>query len=450
MLEKFNFKNVKWVENLHWRELEILNSIFNEPESREILEKAEKNRKTRKLFLIFWNIIIVFLSSFFAFSIKEVSDCKEIYDSPWRLEENQYISFRYENNRKIKELCTKREATLFDKLEMFAIVWLISILFYHRIISIFYNKKITKWIKWVILPNLCQKINKNLFYDTTWKYVFKDLDKLVSKRFLNSFDYIDYIEDSIYFNYDENWKKFFVNWFEFRSSKDQGSWKNRRRVTTNHCYLFKINFPNAKIPMKDNLFIKSIKNTKKYGYKNIFNIIPKLIFVVLTTIVLYFLLKTLDFNSSDFIIKGILLIGVFIITAVIIYFLSKINSTKRQKMENIEFEKLYNVYCNDEITSRMIVSPAFMDRVLKLNKDTWNIYSFFFTENILYLKMNLNRDFLEISIDKNMTTNLQTYFDFYIEIRNILRFFYEMNLFYLSKTKITPTSEEKNISKNDI
>lgn len=46
-----------------------------------------------------------------------------------------------------------------------------------------------------------------------------------------------------------------MNGFELKTSEVRGSGKNRRRVTTNHCYLMKIAFPYARIPLQDDLRI---------------------------------------------------------------------------------------------------------------------------------------------------------------------------------------------------
>ncbi|NCO31474.1 DUF3137 domain-containing protein [bacterium] len=60
------------------------------------------------------------------------------------------------------------------------------------------------------------------------------------------------------------------------------------------------------------------------------------------------------------------------------FFVKKSNNKNRVKLESIEFEKLYDVQCLDQVTSRMIITPAFMDRLVQLSQKTKNKYEFLF------------------------------------------------------------------------
>jgi len=107
----------------------------------------------------------------------------------------------------------------------------------------------------------------------------------------------------------------------------------------------------------------------------------------------------------------------------------------RVQLENIEFEKLFDVYCDDPIASRMIVTPAFMDRIVQLVQKTNNQYEFLFRSNILYIKRKIQGPYLEVGTEKDMTKNMDGYLQFYLNMREIIQFTHDMNLMYLSKTQ---------------
>ncbi len=107
-------------------------------------------------------------------------------------------------------------------------------------------------------------------------------------------------------------------------------------------------------------------------------------------------------------------------------------------MENIEFEKMFDVKCEDQITSRMILTPAFMDRIVQFVQKTNHRYEFLFESNILYVKRHILSSYLEAGTEKNMLTNLSGFVQFYIDMKEIIQFSHDMNLMYLSKTTATP------------
>jgi hypothetical protein len=102
---------------------------------------------------------------------------------------------------------------------------------------------------------MCPLLYSKLEYSYDGKYSFDELDILRSKDFLASYDSLDRVEDSLHFDVESDGKIFSVNGFELETSEVRGSGKKRRRVTTNHCYLIKVVFPNARIPLESDLFI---------------------------------------------------------------------------------------------------------------------------------------------------------------------------------------------------
>lgn len=108
--------------------------------------------------------------------------------------------------------------------------------------------------------------------------------------------------------------------------------------------------------------------------------------------------------------------------------------TNRVELENIEFEKLFDVQCEDQVTSRMIITPAFMDRIVSFVHKTGNQYEFLFQGNTLYIKRKILGGYLEVGTEKNILTNFSGFVQFYCDMREIMLFVYDMNLLYLSKT----------------
>ena len=78
----------------------------------------------------------------------------------------------------------------------------------------------------------------------------------------------------------------------------------------------------------------------------------------------------------------------------------------RVELENIEFEKLFDVKCQDQVKSRMILTPAFMDRIVSFVHKTGNQYEFLFQGNTMYIKRKILGKYLEVGTEKNILTNL--------------------------------------------
>lgn len=122
----------------------------------------------------------------------------------------------------------------------------------------------------------------------------------------------------------------------------------------------------------------------------------------------------------------------------------------RVKLENIEFEKFFDVYCEDQVTSRMIITPAFMDRLVQFVQKTGNQYEFLFRSNIMYVKRKISGTYLEAGTNTDMTKNLDGYARFYTDMREIMQFVYDMNLMYLSKTDVNFVGENYEIKHSPI
>lgn len=137
------------------------------------------------------------------------------------------------------------------------------------IASVFLHKKFANKIeiplKEKVLKRLCPILYSKLEYSHDGKFSFSEIRDLVAKNLLNSYDSIKSVEDSIYFPMQKDGKNFYVHGFELETAETRGSGKNRRTVTTNHDYLIKAEFPQARMPMNADLLIKTdaFENIKK-------------------------------------------------------------------------------------------------------------------------------------------------------------------------------------------
>ncbi|EFK95473.1 hypothetical protein LDC_2527 [sediment metagenome] len=82
----------------------------------------------------------------------------------------------------------------------------------------------------------------------------------------------------------------------------------------------------------------------------------------------------------------------------------------------------------------MIITPAFMNRLVLLADKTKRQYEFLFRANTFYVKWNLGKAYLEINTWKKITHNIETFIDWYIEMKEIISFVEDMQILYLSKT----------------
>lgn len=315
------------------------------------------------------------------------------------------------------------------------------------IASAFLHKKFANKIeiplKEKVLKRLCPVLYSKLEYSHDGKYSFSEMRDLVEKRFLNSYDSIKIVEDSIFFPMQKDGKNFYVHGFELETTQTRGSGKNRRTVTTNHDYLIKAEFPQARMPMNADLFIKT---DAKRDLKNMKS--SSLVFVVFF-IIFFLATGSVGMQTGDFTMFMVMLL-VGGIVGILIYFNKKRREKLRVKLENIEFEKFFDVYCDDQVTSRMIITPAFMDRLVQFAQKTGNQYEFLFRSNIMYVKRKINGAYLEAGTSKDMTKNLDGYVKFYTDMREIMQFVYDMNLMYLSKTDVNFVGENYEVRHSPI
>ena len=89
----------------------------------------------------------------------------------------------------------------------------------------------------------------------------------------------------------------------------------------------------------------------------------------------------------------------------------------------------------------MILTPVFMDKLVNFVQKTGNTYSFFFTQNTVYIKRKIVKKYMEVGTRSNMFENVKGFLDFYIDMREILLLTSELHFLYLSQTKEKVTQE---------
>lgn len=319
----------------------------------------------------------------------------------------------------------------FQNISSFVTIWIWIIIIGTRIRL---NYKYTKVnIKHHIMPKFVEKLGKDIKYSPTGWLLDDNTVSLVEKKIISSYDREDFVEDSIKFNVSDS---ITISWAEIQTSnKHTTHTKNgtqTRYVVNNHCYIIKIQYKNPKLFLKNWIRIKKDTNENSF-YMTLIPTLPT-IFVMWLII---FLATSQSFHLG--IINYIIL---FIWLYTIFYFITKhIKGKNRTKMENHEFEKKFDVYCDDEIESRMILTPSFMFRILDYVSKISDkrVYEIHFFEDVIYVKFDIQSSwiwsYMEFSMRQNVKENLAQYVEFYVEIKNILSLVEDLNLIYLDKNK---------------
>lgn len=261
-------------------------------------------------------------------------------------------------------------------------IWILATFFFWKSYQVF-RSKIEIPLKENIMNRVCKTLHSSFEYSSDAKYSFDNLTMLKEKWFLNSYTHLDGVEDSCALKIEQDGKSFLLNGFKLKTSEMKTTWNRKIKVITNHDYLLKIVFPHALIPLLSDIIIGK------------------------------------DTNESRFILFRFL------------WWFQK----KRVVLEDVDFEKIYDVHCDDEISSRMILTPVFIEKLLHLTKKTGNQYSFFLSDNVVYIKRKIIKKYIEVGLQKNMFENVKGFLDFYIDMREALLFIWELYFLYDAQTK---------------
>lgn len=184
---------------------------------------------------------------------------------------------------------------------------------------------------------------------------------------------------------------------------------------------------------KDSSYSKKTHNIGSLGFviaSNIFTM--SMIYVIITK------LQSAGSNNSQvgLEISKSLWVGVFI--ALILWFIGYriwvhiqkyIIKKKSVALENTEFEKHFDVIAGDPVESRMIVTPAFMERLYKLSQKTWKKYSILFTHDTILIHWEI-WEFLIISDISKDLTKKEFLSDWYTELSEPFQILSDMNIGY--------------------
>lgn len=331
--------------------------------------------------------------------------------------------------------------------DLFSIIGfiLISDIIIFIITTLFY-KNIPKEIKTNIIPKLASNISQNLKYDSEDKYSF-DESILVDNSLLNSYDRLDLKEDSIeyIYNFINNNKNeniwFIINSYKFKTSEkyNDKQWKEQYK-TNNYSYLTKISFKNPLHKVENSIILKTDKTDnflKKIA-------IVLLIYLISWTFIISVVASIIQDSFKKFFdsiwVNPFLPILFFMIFLYILcyYFYERYINTKRVKLENIDFEKKFDVYCKDQIESRKILTSDFMYRILdfsnKINKVRKYEFYFYWSEIYIVRDLMWYWSFMEISVFKNLIANVEQLIEFYIELKNASNLAKDLWLYYFDKT----------------
>jgi hypothetical protein len=416
-------KMMKKYPLLDSKDVSFLNDFFNSEKVQEVLSEIDDVRKKK---IKYWFIIL---------AISVVSTLIYVFYS------NKNIDF------------VNIFITWLGYLFLISLVWLI--------IWFFIFKK-NKTLKWDLIPNFVKKMNENISYSQTSEYFTDSLANLKLIWMLKKYTRVDFMEDSIKYvvwdEYNKIWnseneiipddkKNIEITWCEIKTSEKRTrhtkNWTQTYYVVTNHCYMMKVDFKNPKYIIKN--AIKLFEDINDNYFKKA---------SVVLWIQMAIIFIPLQFFSDDsdwwelfkiifwYLENNLLLtITALVWMYIIIWFIySYIRWKKRVKLENIEFEKEFDVYCDDQIESRKLLTPSFMYRLVDyVNKISRNrVYELYFHNNYFYVKYNILRshwswNYMNFSPWESVFTNLKDYVEFYLEIKNITALTQDLKLFYYDK-----------------
>lgn len=360
-----DFNNIKNIEQkLSQSEILALNKIFSDPKIQQKLLEIEENRKAKikykSLFFIF-NLTFALIFSYFS-SNWNFYDWFNIF-----LGISTFLCFLY-----------------------FIVDYFINNKFLIKDLPDF-QKQITLKIQSLIYSDFQHSEYDDFAFD--W-----ELEFLKNQKFINDYRKNFKIEDSIQFSF----KNFLVNWFEFNSSIRY----SKHHSITNNCYLMKLE--NPKIFFPNLVFVKN----NVIDYKPLLIICLIILFFII--FVVYSFAKLFLTGEKIFIWDYFSIFGIF---SVISYFW--IHSFKKSQEKTIQKGKKFQIFCEDENIANVFANSVLVKKIGEISDKNKIYYDFLFFENKIFIKRNISWNFLDINFNFNVTKNLETYLDFYLDMKEI-------------------------------
>ncbi|MFK7780459.1 MAG: DUF3137 domain-containing protein [Candidatus Gracilibacteria bacterium] len=423
-MHNFDFTSmIKKYPLLKTKDVSFLNKFFNRKDILEILIEIEKGRNKQYKILLS-AFFIVFVGVLF-----------------------------YLLNNPIHNWTAKLLISFVSASSVTAFVLIILIIF----------SKNKKTVKKNIIPDFIKTMGAGIKYSQGGAYFKESLSNLRSIGMLKKYTRIDFKEDSIKYvigdksvDIDgEKQKSIEITGAEIKTSEKRTrrtkNGTNTYYVVTNHCYMMKVDFKNPRFNLKKS--IKLLEDISDNYIKKFFKVLGIQASIIFTFLYIIsggensdgYIDEFLDLAFNNLSVTIIFLIGMFFVIWFIYTF---IRGKKRIKLENIDFEKEFDVFSDDGIEARRLLTPSFMYRLVdfvnKINHK--RIYEMYFHNNYFYLKYNLLRtnslsngrmlksnNYMEFSKWKNVFKNLEDYVEFYLEIKNITALSKDLKLFYYDK-----------------
>ncbi|MBS9784258.1 DUF3137 domain-containing protein [Candidatus Gracilibacteria bacterium] len=277
-----------------------------------------------------------------------------------------------------------------------------------------FKDSITTQVKDRVLARMMKEISEKISYRENATYFKDSIQQIISEtKLLKSYDRLDFMEDSVEIIDDTT--GITITGVEVKTSNKHTDSKGRTTYTTNnHCYLMKIKFHNPKYTIKNAITLFPEKSI----FQGIFATGLTIVFFILFLGMFWTFRKEM---GDAFYIYFSLIMVVFGSTGIFTIYTWFKNKKRLVRLENADFEKKFEVYCDDQIESRKVLTPDFMYRIYdytnKIDKN--RKYSLYFKDDYIYIKFDVSSDFLEISAFKSLLKNLTQYVEFYLEMKNI-------------------------------
>ena len=106
------------------------------------------------------------------------------------------------------------------------------------------------------------------------------------------------------------------------------------------------------------------------------------------------------------------------------YHLSSFWSCKQTFLEDVEFNNLFNVFTNNEIDTRYLLTPTFVERLKIFKRDREYNFNIHFTkktysESNIFIQIKCYKDFFDIDIGKSLLDK-ENYYNIYRDITDIM------------------------------
>lgn len=287
-------------------------------------------------------------------------------------------------------------------------------------------KEVNQPIKNLIIPWLLSNLFENKINYSPWSQMMNESCNEIKEKtdLLNSYDTVERYEDSLEYTYPINEKDSIVlRGIEIKTTSTHTDSKWRKTTyTTNQCYVSKIEFLNARFSVTSPISIR--RNSLISGVSNS----SLLFFAVFQIFLIIFLFWVKDELNVFLVTMSVYIMWTF-------YWISSFlkERNKLTRVENIEFEKKYDVFCKDSVLLRKVLTPKIMEKIVNFENKTWKNYTFYFIWNILYIKFDIGWNYLEFPSFKKIDINISPYVWFYLEIKEIINFVNDVNLIYFEK-----------------